>query len=172
MKTVPGLKIIALVTLTGFISACSSTPKAPAAAPSLGAAIAAPESTPALVETPRGPSLTLDDVLFDFEESSLRPEAGHTIQRAATYLKSNPERNALVEGHTDHTGDEAFNQTLSVQRSNAIKDALISLGVSENRIKTTGLGESQPVADNDTLEGRQANRRVEVIFVESADITQ
>ena len=165
MKTVAVLKIVGLVTLSGLITACSNTPKRVAETPTMGAALAAPATTPSIVETPRGPSLTLNDVLFDFEESSLRPEAYSTVEKAAAYLKSNPERTALIEGHTDHTGDETFNQSLSVQRSESIKNALVSLGVNGNRIQTTGMGESNPVADNGTVEGRQANRRVEVIFV-------
>jgi len=164
MKTVAISKIAGVVTLSVFITACSNTPKKPIE-PSLGAAFVAPESAPAIVDTPRGPSLTLDDVLFDFEQSSLRPEADTTVEKAAAYLRSNPERTALVEGHTDHTGDASFNQGLSVQRSESIKDALMSMGIDESRIKTKGLGESAPVADNSTFEGRQANRRVEVIFV-------
>ncbi len=165
MKTVTSSKIIALVVFTGLISACSSTPKKVAQEPALGAASVQPAKAPLIVETPRGPSLTVNDVLFDFEASDLRPEAQTTIQRAAEYLKSNPEKVALVEGHTDHTGPESFNENLSNARSESIKTALISSGISENRIKTRGLGESQPIADNSTAEGRQINRRVEVLFV-------
>lgn len=163
MKTVAVLKIVTLIALSGLITACSSTPKKAVELPPLGAAVAAP--TPVIVETPRGPSLTLDDVLFDFDESSLRPEATSTVEKAAAYLKSNPQRTALVEGHTDHTGDASFNQSLSVQRSESIKDALMSLGIDAQRIQTKGLGEQSPIADNGSVEGRQANRRVEVIFV-------
>lgn len=165
MKTVAILKIAALVTLSGFITACSNTPKKVIEQPSLGAAFSAPAAAPVIVETARGPSLTLDNVLFDFEAASLRPEANSTVEKAASYLRSNPERTALVEGHTDHTGDAIFNQSLSIQRSESIKNALMSLGINESRINTKGLGENSPVADNGTLEGRQANRRVEVIFV-------
>jgi len=75
-----------------------------------------------------------------------------------------PERVALVEGHTDAIGDENFNQSLSVDRANAIRSALLAQGISDSRIKPTGMGESQPIADNDTDTGRQNNRRVEIIF--------
>lgn len=167
MKNVSVIKVATLLTLAGVISACSTKPTKVVETPALGAAIAIPSApTPQIVETPRGPSLTLDDVLFDFEQSSLRPEAHNTVEKAASYLRSNPERTALVEGHTDHTGDDVFNQGLSEQRSESIKTALMSLGIDESRIQTAGFGESNPVSDNSTLEGRQANRRVEVIFVE------
>lgn len=158
-------KVVLLMTLSGILTACSNAPKKVSEPPALGAAIEVPAPGPQFVETPRGPSLTVNDVLFDFEESNLRPEADSTVEKAANYLRDNPERVALVEGHTDHTGDEAYNQTLSVQRSQSIKDALMARGINENRIQTKGLGESQPVADNGTLEGRQANRRVEMVFV-------
>ena len=163
MKTVVVLKFAAVMTLSSTIIACANSPKIVADQPSPAAAYVAP--APAIVETPRGPSLTLDDVLFDFEQSSLRAEAHSTVEKAAAYLESNPERTALVEGHTDHTGDDDYNQTLSQARSESIKDALVSLGISESRIETKGLGESSPVADNNTIEGRRANRRSEIIFV-------
>ena len=168
MKKVSVLKIAALITLTGGVSACASKPAKVIETPVLGAAVVAPvaPAAPQIVATPRGPSLTLDDVLFDFEQSNLRPEAQSTVEKAANYLRTNPERTALVEGHTDHTGDAAFNQGLSEKRSESIKNALMSLGIEESRIKTAGFGESNPAFDNSTLEGRKANRRVEVIFVE------
>ncbi len=165
MKKVSLLKVAALTALTVVISACSSKPtRVVEAPPALGAAIADPDA-PQIVATPRGPSLTLDDVLFDFEQSSLRPEAQGTVEKAASFLRSNMERTALVEGHTDHTGEAAYNQDLSEKRSESIKNALMALGINESRIKTVGFGESKPVFDNSTLEGRKANRRVEVIFV-------
>ncbi len=168
MKAITSFKYIAVAGLTGTIMACSSNPKVaePEFEATPQALVATPEPAE-IVNTPRGPSLTLNDVLFDFEQASLRPEANAAIAQATAYLIANPNQTALVEGHTDTTGDAAFNQTLSEQRSQAIKDALTSNGVSSDRIKTFGLGETQPTADNDTLPGRQANRRVEIIFEES-----
>jgi len=166
MKTITLLKNSSVLLLSvTFIAACSSTPKVQE--PEVAAAVAplVPPTPPkAIINTPRGPSLTLSDVLFDFEESSLRPEATATIKQAADYLQQNPRRIALVEGHADATGDAGFNQSLSEARASSIKNALIEQGVSESRINTVGLGESQPVATNETLDGRQANRRVEIIF--------
>ena len=170
MKTASLLKTTALLTFATTLAACSNSPKKATSPPDFGSAIAAPTPAPApapqIVQTPRGLSLTLEDVLFDFEQSSLRPEAGQTVEKAAEFLQANPERTALIEGHTDHTGDDAFNQDLSMQRSESIKEALMALGISEDRIQTTGFGESQPVGDNETREGRQANRRVEMIFAD------
>lgn len=164
MNSATFVKYAAIASLSGFIMACSSTPKVVQPEPELAAA--APEPVQ-IVNTARGPSLTVNDVLFDFEQASLRPQAKSIVAKAARYLKDNPERTALIEGHTDHTGDESYNQMLSDQRSVTIKDALVAQGVSANRIKTLGMGETQPVADNLTPAGRQANRRVEIVFQRS-----
>ena len=161
MKFLNFLKCTAIFASSSIIMACSSNPKEPE--PALGAAVSNPAPIN-IVNTARGPSLTLDDVLFDFEQSTLRPEADSTIVKAAAYLRANPGRNALIEGHTDHTGGTDYNQTLSVARSESIKNALVAKGIRSSRIKTLGMGETQPVADNSTQSGRQANRRVEIIF--------
>jgi len=166
MKKLPVLKVVAFTALAVVVSACSSKPtKVIEVPPALGAAITKTEA-PQIVTTPRGPSLMLDDVLFDLEQSSLRPEAHVMVEKAADYLRSNSETTALVEGHTDTTGEAVFNQDLSEKRSQSIKTALMELGIDESRIETVGFGESKPAFDNDTFEGRKANRRVEVIFVE------
>ncbi len=165
MKTVAVLKISAFVLLSSSIAACANSKKDIPAPQAPVAALPAPKPAPQIVETPRGPSLTLSNVLFDFDESSLRPEAQGTIEKAAEYLDANPQRTALIEGHTDHTGPDEYNRGLSLSRSESIKDALVQLGIDENRITTNGLGESQPIADNSDNEGRQANRRSEIIFL-------
>lgn len=153
------INYVAVIAISGFVSACSSTPKS--VEPAFGAA---KNATSNLVNTVRGPSLTLDGVLFDFERASLRPSADSIVDEAADYLNANPRHNAVIEGHTDNLGASAYNQTLSTRRSDAIKDALVERGISSNRITSVGLGETQPVADNDTRSGRQSNRRVEIIF--------
>lgn len=140
------------------LSACGSKPKK---AQAIEPIVTAPLE---LTTTARGPALTIEDVLFDFEEASLRPEANSLIRQAAEYLQENPDRIAIVEGHTDHTGDKRYNQMLSDARSESVKQKLLRFGVAEKRIKTTGFGETQPVASNKTPDGRQANRRVEIVF--------
>jgi len=165
MKTFAFVKYPAVLAMSCFISACSNNPKV--VEPTLGAAAMVPAQVPTeIVNTPRGPSLTLNNVLFDTDQSSLRTEANETVSKAVAYLKANPERTALVEGHTDHIGDEQYNHGLSLERSESVKNALISQGISTTRIKTAGLGETSPIADNTSLEGRQSNRRVEIIFKE------
>ena len=157
------VKYSLVIALGGFLAACSSNPKP--AQPVLGAAKA--PSSAQIVNTSRGPSLTLDDVLFDFEQSSLRAEADQTVERAVSYLENNPDHSAIIEGHTDHIGESNYNQYLSTLRSDAIANALIASGIDPDRIKTVGFGESKPIADNDTVECRRSNRRVEIIFKEN-----
>ncbi len=156
------IKCSLAIALSGFLAACSSSPKS--SQPVLGAAKS--PSSAHIVNTSRGPSLTLDDVLFDFEQTSLRAEADQTVERAVSYLENNPDHNAIIEGHTDHIGESTYNQYLSTKRSDAIAEALIASGIDPDRIKTVGFGESKPIADNSTVEGRRSNRRVEIIFTE------
>src|SRR5262249_38927555 len=85
-----------------------------------------------------------------------------SIDKLAEWLKKNPTRNLLIEGHTDNTGAEDFNQKLSQQRAEAVRDQLVSRGVPADRITTKGYGPRYPVVANDTASGRQQNRRVGV----------
>ena len=84
------------------------------------------------------------------------------IQKLATILNKYPDTEILVEGHTDSTGPEEHNMDLSIRRAQSVSNYLASLQVLQTRIHTNGYGESQPIATNETAEGRQLNRRVEV----------
>jgi outer membrane protein OmpA-like peptidoglycan-associated protein len=113
--------------------------------------------------TDRGIVLTLGDVLFDVDEAELKPGADSTIGQLAEFLNDYPERELTIEGHTDSTGPDSYNESLSEKRADAVGQALVQRGVPRTRFEVLGLGESQPVASNDTVAGRQQNRRVEVI---------
>ena len=115
-------------------------------------------------KTERGIVLTLGDVLFDSGRSDLKPGALRTLEQLAAFLQGNPERSAIIEGHTDALGSLAFNQTLSEQRALAVKKALAERGIADTRISAVGFGPSKPVVGNDTAAGRQQNRRVEIIL--------
>lgn len=114
--------------------------------------------------TERGMVLTLGDVLFDSGKSSLKAGAMRTVDQLADFLRKNAERKVLIEGYTDSVGGEAYNRGLSMERAEAVRQALQTRQVSADRITTAGLGESYPVADNGSAAGRQQNRRIEVIF--------
>lgn len=119
-------------------------------------------------KTDRGLVVTLGDVLFATDESRLQPGALRTAQELANVLQQHPKRRIRIEGFTDARGSEAHNLRLSTRRAEALKDALVSLGVSADRIEAMGLGEAYPVASNRTDAGRQQNRRVEVLFSDEA----
>ena len=110
-----------------------------------------------------GIKITFDSgILFDTNSANLRPASTADINKLSTTLKEYPDTNILVEGHTDNTGTDAINQPLSENRAQSVANALTSDGVAGSRITTKGYGSSQPIADNSTEAGRQANRRVEI----------
>lgn len=115
-------------------------------------------------QTDRGMVLTLGDVLFDTGRAELKSGAFATLDRLATFMRDNPERTLQIEGYTDATGSDAFNLSLSQRRAESVRAALVNRGVDGGRIVTRGLGEAAPVASNDTAEGRQRNRRVEIVI--------
>jgi outer membrane protein OmpA-like peptidoglycan-associated protein len=115
-------------------------------------------------DTARGLIVNMSDVLFDTAKYTLRPEARERLAKVAGILLGHPGLKLEVEGHTDSVGGEAYNQNLSEQRAGSVRDYLIHQGISGmDSVPAKGFGKSQPVASNDTAEGRQRNRRVELI---------
>lgn len=114
-------------------------------------------------DTPRGLVVTMAGVLFATGKYNLRPEAQMRLARLAGIVASHSGLILQVEGHTDSTGSEEFNQKLSEQRAEAVRDFLIQQGVAQQAITAKGFGQAMPVADNSTAAGRQENRRVEII---------
>jgi outer membrane protein OmpA-like peptidoglycan-associated protein len=119
-------------------------------------------------QTDRGVVVTLGDVLFDTGQSTLKPGADLAVNRLATYLSQNPNTKVLIEGHTDSRGSDAYNDALSERRAHAVATALESRGVAASQVQTAGRGKDYPVASNETAEGRQQNRRVEIVFSDNA----
>ena len=115
-------------------------------------------------KTDRGMVMTLGDVLFDTDQATLKPGASEIIGRLATFLSRNETTRIRVEGHTDSTGDDAYNEELSRRRAQAVADALSARAIASTRVEVVGRGEGFPVATNDTSAGRQQNRRVEIVF--------
>lgn len=103
-------------------------------------------------------------ILFDFDESDLRPEARENLRALADNLNEYERTDVLIIGHTDATGSDAYNQGLSERRARSAASYVQQLGVAGERVSTRGMGETDPVADNDTAEGQQLNRRVEVVI--------
>ncbi len=104
-------------------------------------------------------------ILFDTDKAELRPVAKDNLSELATILNKYSDTNILVEGHTDATGTEEHNLNLSVARAQATANYVTGLQVDPTRFTIMGYGESQPIADNNTVEGRQANRRVEIAIM-------
>ena len=102
------------------------------------------------------------DVKFDFDKSKVKPESYADIENLADFMNQYPQTTTVVEGHTDSVGTDAYNQKLSERRAAAVREVLVNqYGVDATRVNATGYGESRPIADNATDEGRALNRRVE-----------
>ena len=115
-------------------------------------------------DTARGLIVNMSDVLFDTGKYSLRPLAREKLAKVAGIVSGHPGLELDVEGHTDSVGGDAYNQLLSEHRGTAVRDYLIHEGMAANSVTTKGFGETQPVASNDTAQGRQQNRRVELVI--------
>lgn len=111
-------------------------------------------------------------LLFTTNSSTLTSTSRYNIQKLATILNKYDDTNVVVEGHTDSTGSEAYNQRLSEQRAESVASLIRAYGVYGSRISTVGYGETRPVASNETAEGQRLNRRVEVLIYANEDLKQ
>jgi outer membrane protein OmpA-like peptidoglycan-associated protein len=106
-------------------------------------------------------------ILFPFNSADVLPAGRENLRQLAQSLQRYPGTEVLVVGHTDNVGSDAYNLTLSQRRADAAKGYLVSMGIPAERIRTAGRGESEPIASNDTEDGRQKNRRVEIAIFAS-----
>lgn len=114
-------------------------------------------------ETARGLIVNISDVLFDFNQYTLKPGAREKMAKVSGILLAYPGLKLQLEGHTDSIGTDEYNRLLSQKRADAVRDYLVSQGVSAASVSAAGLGKDDPVASNDTAAGRQQNRRVEMV---------
>jgi outer membrane protein OmpA-like peptidoglycan-associated protein len=114
-------------------------------------------------DTPRGLVVNMGDVLFDFGKYDLRPEAREKLAKLSGIILAHSGLELAVEGHTDNVGSDELNQKLSEQRAETVRAYLIQQGLAGASVTFRGFGETTPVADNSTAEGRQRNRRVEIV---------
>ena len=110
-----------------------------------------------------------DGLLFPFNSTDLLPAGQDNLRNLAASLKANPETEVLIVGHTDAVGSDTYNQSLSEQRATSAASILASNGIPRDRIRTSGRGELEPISDNESETGRQANRRVEVAIFASEE---
>lgn len=115
-------------------------------------------------QTDRGLIVTMSDVLFALNKAELQPAARDALEQIARALRDYPDRKIFVEGHTDNLGSEEYNQQLSQRRAEAVARVLERNGVPSDRLEIRGLGESQPIAPNESQAGRLKNRRVEIVL--------
>ena len=138
-------------------------PEAPPAAAPAPAVVASPAPAP---QPPAATKVTYAaDAFFDFDKAVLKPEGKAKLDDLIGKIKGINLEVIIAVGHTDSIGSDAYNQKLSVRRSESVKAYLVSKGIEKNRVYTEGKGEKQPVADNKTKEGRAKNRRVEIEVV-------
>lgn len=143
-----------------------------AAAPAPEAAAPAPAATPAasgvrVVTNPTTGARRLElpsEIVFPVADAGLNADYDAMIAQIAAVMQADPSMKLNVVGHTDSTAAESYNQALSVDRANAVAQALIAKGVAADRLSVSGAGEAQPVADNATDTGRAANRRTELVI--------
>jgi outer membrane protein OmpA-like peptidoglycan-associated protein len=114
-------------------------------------------------ETARGLIVDMPDVLFGFDQATLKPEARIRLAKVAGIVLAHPDLHLQLEGFTDNIGSDQYNEQLSQRRADAVRDFLTSQGVSPNNIGAEGFGKSDPVASNSTSEGRAQNRRVDMV---------
>lgn len=114
--------------------------------------------------TPPVGSLVLLNVLFDHDKSTMKKESKNAVIMLADYMKSNPTLKIELHGHTDNTGNPEYNLKLSDKRAETVKNELVALGIDDNRISFTGHGDTKPIADNNTNDGRANNRRTEFLL--------
>jgi outer membrane protein OmpA-like peptidoglycan-associated protein len=111
-------------------------------------------------------------ILFDIDKTDVKPIAQTNLKKLAVSLQNNPQTNILVVGHTDSTGTASHNMDLSIRRAGAVKSYLAAAGVDGSRLSTEGKGETEPIADNRTPEGRAQNRRVEIVIIANDQMKQ
>ena len=147
--------IATTIVLAATLSGCSTAEKNKAPEP-------APAPAPAPAPPPPPPSFVVEDVWFEFDSAKLKPAAVNRLDTIAIELVGQPTVPYEVVGHTDSIGSEAYNQGLSVERATSVSEYLIGRDVPASRLSVKGMGESMPIAPNNTKEGRAKNRRVEV----------
>ncbi len=121
-----------------------------------------PPPPPVAKAPPPRRKIVLRGVNFDFDKATIRPDGVVILEEVVVILKDEPAIDVSVDGHTDGIGSEEYNQRLSERRAQAVRDYLAHKGISPSRLRTRGFGKSEPVASNDTEEGRAQNRRTEL----------
>jgi outer membrane protein OmpA-like peptidoglycan-associated protein len=116
-----------------------------------------------LFELKKGKKIVLHGITFESNMSKIKPVSKTVLEKVRESLELNPDVTIIIMGHTDSQGNDEYNRNLSLQRAQAVKEWLVDNNINSARIKVAGKGESEPIATNDTAEGRQKNRRIEFL---------
>ena len=114
----------------------------------------------------KGAKIVINNIFFETGKATLSPQSNVELEKAVDLLKTNPTMIIEVGGHTDNVGDDAYNMKLSHDRSKSVREYLVKAGIASERVQAKGYGESNPIATNDTEDGRKANRRTEFVILE------
>ncbi len=114
----------------------------------------------------KGAKIVINNIFFETGKATLSPQSNVELEKAVDLLKTNPTMTIEVGGHTDNVGDDAYNMKLSHDRSKSVREYLVKAGIASERVQAKGYGESNPIATNDTEDGRKANRRTEFVILE------
>lgn len=114
----------------------------------------------------KGAKIVINNIFFETGKATLSPQSNVELEKAVDLLKTNPTMTIEVGGHTDNVGDDAYNMKLSHDRARSVRDYLVKAGIASERVQAKGYGESNPIATNDTEDGRKANRRTEFVILE------
>jgi outer membrane protein OmpA-like peptidoglycan-associated protein len=118
----------------------------------------------------KGVRITLQNIYFDTGKATIKPESYPVLDRVAEFLKANPDAIVEIQGHTDSVGSSSYNMSLSQARANSVKDYLVRYhGIDPRRLIAVGYGETKPIGDNTTREGRAMNRRVEFVIISTGE---
>jgi outer membrane protein OmpA-like peptidoglycan-associated protein len=132
----------------------------------------APPPAPKLVEVTKDQIVIHEKIQFETNKAAIKPESSALLEEITSVIQQNPQIVRLsIEGHTDSTGADKHNQTLSEQRAAAVRDYLVGKGVATERLTSRGWGKTRPIGDNSTATGREENRRVEFVIVEQTPTT-
>ena len=135
-----------------------------------------PPAAPVVAETPRvevqRDRIAINEkIQFEIDKADIKPASHGLLDEVVTALRQHDDIKQIdIVGHTDDDGDEKYNQKLSEKRANAVREYLVSQGIDAERLKSQGFGESKPVADNGTSQGREQNRRVEFLILEQGGV--
>ena len=114
----------------------------------------------------KGAKVILNNIFFETGKATLSPQSRVELEKAIDLMKGNPSMKIEVGGHTDNVGDDAFNMKLSYDRAKSVIEYLVNGGIPVNVLQAKGYGEMNPIATNDTEEGRKSNRRTEFVILE------